>query len=174
MGWLRNRRRNKLKETLMKEGKLEQFRNKFILHIQKIDEQLNLLKQKAHKAHEAKDDYQTRLSIHQYQEAEELKKKLQALLATLEKASATKEAQDTYHTFLDQLNAFKEAFSDNKIKFGDRRKLRRYKKSISGASSQLDWIDRRVEKLDKSLDRKENITEKSLNKIDVEGFFHRD
>lgn len=174
MGWLRNRRRNKLKETLMKEGKLEQFRNKFILHIQKIDEQLNLLNVKAKQAHEAKDDYQTRLIIHQYQNAEELKKRLQALLATLEKAASTKAAQETYHTFLDQLHEFKDAFTDNKIKLKDRRKLKRYKKSVSGASSQLDWIDKRVEKLDKSLDRKENITEKSLNKIDVEGFFNRD
>lgn len=174
MGWLRNRRRNKLKETLMKEGRLEQFRNKFILHIQKLDEQLNLLNSQALKAREAKDDYQTRLSIHRHQETEELKHKLQALLATLEKASATKAAQDTYHTFLDQLNEFKDAFSSGKIKWRDRRKLRRYKRSIKDTTSSLDWIDRRVEKLDKSLDRKDNITEKSLNKIDVEGFFNRD
>jgi uncharacterized membrane protein YdfJ with MMPL/SSD domain len=174
MGWFRNRRRNKLKETLMKEGRLDQFRNKFILHIQKIDEQLNLISAQAKKAHQAKDDYQTRLLIHRHQESEELKRKLQALLATLEKASATKAAQETYHRFLDQLNEFKDAFSDQKIKRKDRRKLKRYKKSIKGTTDDLEWIDRRVEKLDKALDRKDNLTEKSLNKIDVEGFFNRD
>ena len=172
MGWLRNRRRNKLKETLMKEGKLEQFKNKFIVHIGKIDEQLRVLNVQAKKAYEAKEDHETRLYIHQIQEADELKKRLQNLLATLEKAASTKAAQEPYHRFLDQLDDFKDAFSDQKIKRKDRRKLKRYKKEVTGASSQLDWIDKRIEKLDKSLDKKENITDKSLSKIDVEGFFN--
>jgi hypothetical protein len=43
---------------------------------------------------------------------------------------------------------------------------------VGALDSQLEWIDKKVEKVDKSMDRKENISDKSLAQIDVEAYIN--
>ena len=172
MGWLRNRRRNKLKEALIQEGKLNQFQHKFTHQIKTLDERLRVLKTKAKEAHDQKDDYETRLRIHQHQETQAIKENVQKLLATLEKAALTKENQDVYDEFITQLDAFSKAFKDDRPKKRKtKRSIRKYKRQAHNVSGDLSWIDKRVDRIDKSLDRKENLTDKSLERIDIEAFF---
>lgn len=172
MGWLRKRRRNKLKEALIQEGKLGQFKHKFTHQIKSLDERLNVLKVKAKEAYEQNDDFETRLCIHQHEETAAIKENVQKLLVTLEKASLTKESQEVYDEFITQLDAFSKAFRDDRPKKRKtKRSMRKYKRQVHNITGDLSWIDKRVERIDKSIDRKENMTDKSLDRIDVEAFF---
>lgn len=172
MGWLRNRRRNKLKDALVKEGKLNQFRTKFQSQIKKIDDQMRGYDAEAKAAHAKGADYETRLKIYQVNEANHLRNEILRLLAILEKASMQKDSQESYQEFISQLNQFNVAFNEDKNKKRKERKvLRRYRSETHQLESQIDWIDKRVERIDRSIDRKENISDKSLANIDVEGYF---
>ncbi len=171
MGWLRNKRRNKLKEQLIKEGKLEQFRTKFKHQIKNIDDHIRVFDNHVKEAHSKRNDHEARLAIYQINEAQKLRNSILTLLATLEKAALQKDSQEIYEEFLFQLGQFKDAFKEDKTKKRKvRRVVKRYKKEVTQLDSQLDWIDRKVERIDKSLDRKENISEKSLATIDVESY----
>lgn len=173
MGWLRNRRRNKLKEALIQEGKLAQFKHKFTHQINSLEDTLRVLKVKAKEAYEQKDDHETRLRIHQYNETTTVKENIQKLLATLEKAALTKESQAVYDEFILQLGAFQKSLKEDRPKKRRvKRGIRKYKRQINVVTHDLSWIDQKVERIDKSLDRKENLTDKSLEKIDIEAFFN--
>jgi|GEM_PF-3908934 len=173
MGWLRNRRRNRLKQALIQEGKLNQFRHKFKHQLSQLDEKLSELTRKAKVAYEANQDTDTRLYIYQHQETVSVRDNIQKLLTTLEKAELTKESQAVYDEFIHQLESFSKVFKDERPKKRKSRKtLRRYKRQVNHVTGDLSWIDKRVERIDKSLDRKENLTDKSLSKIDIEAFFN--
>ena len=173
MGWLRNRRRNHLKNDLIQEGKLNQYATKFQRQIKQLDEQIRVFDLKAKEAFEKNEDTETRMNIYQVRELKKLKTDIQKLLTFLQKAAVKKDAQDIYQEFLTQLDQFKEAYrSDKGKKRKERRTVRKYKREVGALDSQLEWIDKKVEKTDKSMDRKENITEKSLAKIDVEAYMN--
>lgn len=172
MGLFRKRKHNRLKEQLLNEGKLELFRSKFNRQLQELDQKKSKLDVKAKASYEAKEDYETRLLIHQINEVNKVKENIQALLATLEKADLQRDSQDIYQEFISQLEGFQKSFKDHSTKKRkDRKALNRYKKEASSVSNHLEWIDKKVERIDKALDRKENITDKSLNSIDVEAYF---
>ena len=172
MGWLRKRRRNKLIEALIQEGKLNQFQHKFTHQIKTLDERLRVLKTKAKEAYDQKDNNETRLRIHQHQETQAIKENIQKLLATLEKAALTKENQDVYDEFITQLDSFSKAFKDDRpTKRKSKRSMQKYKRQARNVSGDLSWIDKQVGRIDKSLDRKDNLTDNSLDRIDIEAFF---
>jgi DNA repair exonuclease SbcCD ATPase subunit len=175
MGLLRKKRHNRLKEQLLNEGKLDQFRGKFSRQIKLLDDKKSKLDEQARKAYEAKEDYETRILIHQINELKKVKQNIQALLATLEKADLQRDSQNIYQEFIEQLESFQKSFKDNSgKKRKDRKALKKYKKEASSVSDHFDWIDKKVERIDRALDKKENITEKSLNMIDVDAYFNAD
>lgn len=172
MGWLRNRRRNKLKDALIKEGKLNQFRTKFQSQVKKIDDQIRGYDAEAKSAHAKGNDYETRLKIYQVNEANHLRNEILRLLSILEKASMQKDSQEIYQEFISQLSQFNAAFNEDKNKKRkERRVIRRYRSETHQLESQINWIDKKVERIDRSIDRKENISDKSLSKIDVDSYF---
>ena len=172
MGWLRKRRHNKLKDQLLSEGKLDQYKDKFKRQLKHLDERIRLLDKEALKAYEAKSMDDAKIIIHEIQAVKEMKTNIQKLYATLEKASLKKESQSFYHDFVSQLEDFRNAFKDDRgAKRKEKRTVKRYKKEVSSVSSHLEWIDTRIEKLDKSLDKKQNLTDASLANIDVEAYF---
>jgi len=171
MGLFRNRRRNKLKQKLIAEGKLNQFRTKFKTQINQLETQLSQIKKNVQKAHEAKNDYEAKMFVYQYNETNDLKKSVLKLLTILEKAELKKDSQEIYQEFVDQLEQFKNQFKANKESpRKNRRIVRKYRKEAKSLDHQLDWIDKTITRIDRKEDRKENISDKSVNKIDVEAF----
>lgn len=173
MGWLRKRKHNKLREQLLTEGKLSQYKDKFKRQIKHLDERIRLLDADAKKAYDSNSMDEAKIIIHEIQSVKEMKANIQKLYATLEKASLKKESQSFYHDFVAQLEDFRTAFKDDRgAKRKEKRSVKRYKREVRSVSSHLDWIDSKIEKLDKSMDKKQNLTDASLANIDVEAYFN--
>ena len=171
MGWFRNRRRNQLKEQLIAEGRLQQYKQRFDVQMRNLDDKMKNLKKQIKEAYERKDEFDTRLKIHQIEEVKTIQQNLRKLLATLEKADLTKASQETYQHFITQLEQFRQAFQEgNKTRRKEKRKFKKYRKESSTVADHLEWIDKKVVQMDKSLDRKDNMTDKALSKIDIDSY----
>lgn len=169
MGWFRNRRRNKLIETLLNEGKLIQYKKKLILYLEKIAD-LEKKWVKRVKDHYQTDENLALLTIEQIRELNTTKEKIQKVLSYLELIETQSETQEVYEEFMDYLQTLNEVSTKHTSRRKTKKLIRRRNSSISELNSWIELIDKRISKADKSALNPDNRKRHSKEKIDIEAF----
>ena len=173
MGLFRNIKRKKLRDTLLTEGKLEQYKTKFNLQLKRLDETLKNLKIEVKESFDKGHAYEAKLAVYQFMQVEKMKNNVLKLKTILDKSNLKLDHQKITQEFIDSLNQFKDSLKSNAgSKRKERRAVKTHGKEALKVEDQLSWIDKRIDKIDKKEDKKQNITDKSLDAINVEDFLN--
>lgn len=169
MGWLRNRRRNRLMSQLLEEGKLAHYKNRIHQFLEDLNQKENKLVKQVKEVH-AKDETLAKISIEQVREIVALKEKVQQLNAYLENLSNKAEAASVYDDFLSYLKNM----NRQDLKKVNNRRTKKTIKSSNGSIKEINqWIElieKRVSKVDRSALDDDNQKRNSKDKIDIKAF----
>lgn len=169
MGWLRNRRRNRVMNQLLEEGKLAHYKNRIHQFLEDLQQKEIKLVNQVKDVH-VKDEALAKISIEQVREIVALKEKVQQLNAYLENLSNKADAGAVYDDFLSYL---KNMNRQDLKKVNNRRTKRTIKSSNASIKEINQWIElieKRVSKVDRSALDDDNQKRNSKNKIDIKAF----
>jgi hypothetical protein len=169
MGWLRKKRRRRLIEALLNEGKIIQYKKKLVIHLEKM----NALESKWVKR--VQDNYKTDenlalLTIEQIRELKTTKEKVQKVHSYLELIESKTENQAIYEEFIDYLQTLQDVSKKSPSRRKTKRVIRKSNSAIEDLNDWIELIDKRISKADKESLNKENRKKDSKEKIDIEEF----
>jgi len=169
MGWLRNRKRNRLINQLLEEGRLTHYKNRIHQFLEDLTGKETKLVEKVKEVH-FKDEALAKITIEQVREIVALKEKVHQLNAYLENLTNKADASSVYDDFLSYLkNMNHQEFK----KVNSRRTKRTIKSSNSSIKEINQWIElieKRISRVDKSSLADDNQKRNSKDKIDIKAF----
>jgi hypothetical protein len=172
-GLFRKLRRRKLKQQLLKEGRLDAYIKRFNSRIQDLERKRQKYIDMAFDGKAQNDAAKMKLGIKYTQYVEGLLGKMRNLKARLEAASLALDSQEAYNELVVAVDEFTGELKDGKMRRGKQRRiLRRWRRETGTLASQLRMIDARLDKIDTNMDKifedKENYDD-----VNVDEFFDK-
>lgn len=165
------KKRNKLKEKLLEEAKIDRYRLQLKTHIKTLEAQYKEAHQAALKAREGSDSDILKLAVQRSQDVRYHLTKLKELQMYIEKVETDSDLKDVYDQFLGQLTHYTEEIKENKQKNRKTKKLlKKHKKEVEHVSDYFKLIDKRIDKVTKGLN-KNQVDSKHLSDKDVQAYF---
>jgi hypothetical protein len=168
----RRRRRNKLKKSLIKEARLNNYSKQFDAHIKRLNESLNKYVVMAKNGKNLNNDYMMKSGVKYARYIENNITKMLVLKTNLEIAKINLDNQDAYSNFLNSVSEFTFEIKnkDRPSRWSIRRILNKYRRQSNNLAGQVKLIDKKLNRIDKSLEAifAEN---KKVDDIDIKSFF---
>lgn len=169
MGLLRNMKRNKLKDQLLNQAKLESYEKKFSHQIETLEKRIKKYLEIVQTGKQENDMAKVQEGMYYTEMAEKHMKQLRNIRSTLEVAKLNIESQDAYEKFVNALKDFSGAFKENDVKSRDIKKsVRKFKKGAKHVQNQIAMIEKRVNKI-QHMTLKTN-DKKTYQETDIEQF----
>lgn len=172
-GLFRKLRKRKLKQQLLKEGRLDAYIKKFNSRIQDLEKKRQKYIDMAYRGKEVNDDAQMKLGIKYTQYVEGLLGKMRNLKARLEAASLALDSQEAYNELVVAVDEFTGEMKSGSMRKGKQRRiLRRWHRQTGTLASQLRMIDARLDKIDNNMEKIFEDKE-SYDDVNVDEFFDK-
>lgn len=152
MGFFRNRRKRKLKQELLRQGRLDTYTKRFDIRIKELEKTLQKYVDMALDGKRENDEQKMVLGIKYTKYIEGNLAKMRNLKGSLEAARLGVDSQAAYNELVQAVAEFTGELKENRVsKWFQRRVLRRHKRATGTLASQLRMIDDRLEKIDDNM-----------------------
>ena len=167
----RSRRKNKIIVEVLKEARLESYAKQFDKHMDKLKLSHQKYVKMAIEGKENNDEHMMMTGVKYAKYVENNIGKMRILKTNLDVAKINLDNQEAYQKFLVSVSDFTSELKDKKISgWFIGKVLKKYRKETNALSNQMDLVDRKLNKIDKSM---EEIYSESgrFEKVDVDAFF---
>ncbi len=166
------KKRNKLKEKLLEEAKIDRYKLQLKTHIKQLEVQSIEAHQAALEARNTSDAESLKQAVTRSQDVRYHLNKLKELHGYIEKVETDADMKEVYDHFLDQLTHYTEEIKENKQKNRKTKKLlKQHKKEVEHVSDYFKLIDKRIDKVTKGL-VKNQVDTKPLSDKDIQTYFN--